>query len=106
MEIKRLSSQEIEMAKLNGAKINAALETASGNKEVNLEDSIVDIDSQSTEQFEAVKKTVADAVRPGSAELIEKLKAAVANGDFDKLDSKTLANSMLEDGFDENFFNN
>lgn len=104
MEIKRLSSQEIEMAKLNGTKINDALETASGNKNVDLQDPIVD--SQSTEQFEAVKKTVANAVRPGSAALIEKLKAAVANGDLDKIDSKTLADSMLEDGFDENFFNN
>ncbi len=104
MEIKRLSLQEIEMAKLNGTKINAALETASGNKEIDLQDSAVAIDSQSTEQFEAVKKTVADAVRPGGPELIEKIKARL--GDFDKLDSKTLANSMFEDGFDENFFNN
>lgn len=95
MDIRKIHTQEIDLAKLQGGKLEAV--TDQTKNETPVQD-LIELDTNSVENFQNLKKFVATAAQSGRAEYIQKIKEAIAAGNYD-IDSDTLADSMVEDGF-------
>lgn len=99
MEIKKIHTQEIDLAKLQGGKLQGL--STNAKDEVSPQDS-VELDTISVENFQNLKNFVANAAQPGRADYVQKIKNAVLAGEYN-LDSRDLADSMIDDGFFEEF---
>lgn len=96
MDINKISSYDIDMAKLYGASGVEEVEEKNSAKESSPVE--ITLDSESVEGFKALKEQVANSTQAGRAKYLEKIKAAIAAGEYN-IDSGALADSMIEGGF-------